>query len=67
MSFHFLAAVNMCNDLGAQEDKIRHCFHFFPFYLLGSDGTGSHDLSFLNVEFQASFFTRLFHRYQEAL
>ena len=26
------------------------CFHFFPFYLLLSDGTGFHDLSFLNVE-----------------
>ena len=30
------------------------------------DGTGSHDLSFLSFEFQASFFTFLFHP-QEAL
>ena len=28
-----------------------HCFHFSPFYLPWSDGTGCHDLSFLNVEF----------------
>ena len=28
-----------------------HCFHFFPIYLPWSDGTGCHDLSFLNVEF----------------
>ena len=28
-----------------------HSFHFFPFYLPGSDGTGCHDLSFLNAEF----------------
>ena len=28
-----------------------HCFHCFPFYLPWSDGTGCHDLSFLNVEF----------------
>ena len=28
-----------------------HCFHRFPFKLLWSDGTRSHDLSFLNVEF----------------
>ena len=26
-------------------------FHFFHIYLPGSDGTGYHDLSFLNVEF----------------
>ena len=31
------------------------------------DGTGCHDLSFLNVEFQANFFTLLFHFPQEAL
>ena len=31
------------------------------------NGTGCHDLSFLNVEFQASFFTLLFHPHQEAL
>ena len=28
-----------------------HCFHCFPIYLLWSDGTRSHNLSFLNVEF----------------
>ena len=26
------------------------CFHWFPIYFPGSDGTGCHDLSFLNVE-----------------
>ena len=40
---------------------------FFPFYLSWSDGTRCHDLSFLTVEFQASFFTLLFHSHQEAL
>ena len=25
--------------------------HCFPFYLPGSDGTGCHDISFLNAEF----------------
>ena len=29
---------------GAQENKICHCFHFFPFYLPWSDGTRCHDL-----------------------
>ena len=28
-----------------------HCFHCFPIYLPWSDGTGCHDLSVLNVEF----------------
>ena len=39
----------------AQENKICHCFHFCPSYLLWSDGTRCHDLSFFNIEFQASF------------
>ena len=30
--------------------KSGHCFHCFPTYLPWSDGTGCHDLSFLNVE-----------------
>ena len=29
---------------------VSHCFHCFPKYLPWSDGTGCHDLSFLNVE-----------------
>ena len=28
-----------------------HCFHCFPIYLPWSDGTGCHDLCFLNVDF----------------
>ena len=36
-------------------------------YFPCSDGTGWHDLSILNVEFSASFFTLLFHLHQEAL
>ena len=32
-------------------NKISHCFHGFPIYLPQSDGSGCHDLSFLNVEF----------------
>ena len=30
MSFHFMVTVSICNDLGAQENKIRHCFHSSP-------------------------------------
>ena len=46
-----MAAVTMCSDFGAQENKVCHCFHCFPIDLPWSDGTRYHDLSFLNVEF----------------
>ena len=32
-------------------NKVCHCLHCFPICLPGSDGTGCHNLSFLNVEF----------------
>ena len=48
---NFMAAVIICSNFGAQENKVRHCFHCFPIYLPWSDGTGYHDLCFLNVEF----------------
>ena len=33
------------------KNKVRHCFHCFLIYHPRSDGTGCHDLRFLNVEF----------------
>ena len=57
---NFMAAVTVHHDFGAQENKICHYFHFFSFYLPWSDGTRYHNLSFLNVEFKASFFTLFF-------
>ena len=33
-----MAAVTTCSDFGAQENKACHYFHFFPIYLLWSDG-----------------------------
>ena len=50
-SFNFMAAVTICSDLGAQENKVCHCFHCFSIYLALSDGTRCNDLRFLNVEF----------------
>ena len=47
------------------QNKVSHCFHCFPIYLPWSDWTACHDLSFLKVEFQAYFFTLLFHFHQE--
>ena len=50
-SFNFMTAVTICSDVGAQEYKVCHCFHFFPYYLPLSDRTGCHEFHFLNVEF----------------
>ena len=44
-----------------QENKICPCSHFSLCYLPRSDGTGCHDLSVFNAEFQVSSFTLLFH------
>ena len=35
---------------GAPKNKVSHCSHCFPIYLPWSDGTRSHDLTFLSVE-----------------
>ena len=32
--FNFMAAITIHSDFGAQENKICHCCHFFPIYLL---------------------------------
>ena len=32
-SFNLMATVTISSDLGVQEKKICHCFHFLPFYL----------------------------------
>ena len=42
-----MAAITICSDFGAQKNKFSPCF---PIYLPWSDGTGCHDLSFLNVK-----------------
>ena len=34
---------------------VSHCFHCLPIYLLWSDGTGCHDVHFLNAAFWAAF------------
>ena len=64
-SFNFVVAVTIHSDFGAQENEICHCFHFFLIYLPWNDGTWCHDLSLLNVEFQISLLTLLFHLHQE--
>ena len=50
-----MAAVTICSDFGAQENKASPCFHCFPIYLPWSDGIACHDLSFLNVELNVNY------------
>ena len=45
-----MAAVTICSDFGAPQNKVCHCFHCFSIYLPWNDGTRCHDLCFLNVE-----------------
>ena len=55
-----MAAITICSDFGAPQNKVWHCFHCFPIYFPWSDGTGCRGLSFLNVElltFSLSSFT----------
>ena len=52
-----MAAITICSDFGAPENKVSHCFHCFPIYLPWNDRTECHDLSFLNAELSANFFT----------
>ena len=33
MRLDFMAAVTICSDFGAQENKVCHCVHCFPIYL----------------------------------
>ena len=42
-----MAAVTIHSDLGAQENKVCHCFHCFPICLPLSYGTRCHGISLL--------------------
>ena len=52
-----MAAVTVCNDFGAQENKVCHCFHCFSPCLPWSDGTRCRDLKF----FEYWVLSQLFH------
>ena len=49
-SLYFMAAATLRSDFVAQETEVAHCFRCFPIFFPWSDGTGCHDLRFLNVE-----------------
>ena len=37
--YFFMAAVTICSDFRAPQNKVSHCFHCFPIYLPWHDGT----------------------------
>ena len=47
-----MAAITICSDFGAPQNKVSHSF---PLYLSWSDGTGCHDLSFWMLSFKPTF------------
>ena len=55
-----MAEVTIHSDFLAQEDKICHCFHFFPIYLSWSDRTGYHVVSFFFFFFLIWVLSQLF-------
>ena len=57
VSFNFMAAITICSDFGAPKNKVAHCFHCFPIYLPGSNGTRCHDLFLFKPTFSFSSFT----------
>ena len=54
-----MTAVTIWSDFGARENKICHCFHFSPIYMPWNDGTGCHDLCFLNIALSQLFHSPL--------
>ena len=54
-SFNSMTAVTTCNDFGAQENKVCHCFHCLPIYLPWSDGADVMILVFWVLSFTPTF------------
>ena len=50
-----MAAVTICSDFGAQENKVSHCFHCFPTYLQWSDGSDAMILVFWMLSSKPTF------------
>ena len=50
-----MAAVTICSDFGAPQNKVCHCFHCFPIYLPWSDGTRCQDISFWMLSCKPTF------------
>ena len=42
-----MAAITICSDFGAPQNKVSHCFHCFPIYFPWSDGKGNQSWVFI--------------------
>ena len=65
--FNFMAAVTICSDSGAQENKICHCCHIFPSIRHDVMGLDATILDFLMLSFKSVFFHSIFQPHQETL
>ena len=50
-----MAAITICNDLGAQKNKVSRCFHCFPIYLPEVMGPDAMILVFWMLSFKPTF------------
>ena len=50
-----MAAVTICSDFGAPQNKVWHCFHCLPIYFPWGDGTRCHDLTLWMLSFKPTF------------
>ena len=50
-----MAAVTICSDFGAPQNKVWHCFHCFPIYFPWSDGTRTMIFIFWTLSFKPTF------------
>ena len=69
LSFNFMASVTICSNFGAQGGwgGALSWLPLLPLLFAMSDGTRCLNLCCFNVDFQAKFFTFLFHPHQEVL
>ena len=55
ISFNFMAAVTICSDFGAPQNKIYHCFHCFPSISHEVMGPDAMIFVFLMLSFKPTF------------
>ena len=67
VTIYFMAALTICSDFGAQENKVCLCFYFSPSVHHEVMGPDAMILVFWMLSFKPGFFTLLFHPHQEFL
>ena len=53
--FNFMAAVTICSDFGAPQNKVHHCFHCFPIYCHEVMGPDAMIIVFWMLSFKPAF------------